>query len=255
MILATWNVNSLGARLGRVEEWVDDVQPDILCLQETKLADGDFPAMLFGARGYESIHVGQGQWNGVAICSRVGLEDPVAGFADGGPPDPEARVVTARCGGLTVVSVYVPNGRSPTHEQFRYKLEFLERLARHVETLEGPVVVAGDFNIAPEDRDVWDPAAFEGATHVTPEERAALGRLLDLGLEDVFRRHHTAGGLYSWWDYRGGSFHKRQGMRIDLVLASTELASRSCWALIDRNARKGTQPSDHAPVMVAFRDG
>lgn len=253
MRLATWNVNSLKARLPRVEAWLEEVRPDVVCLQETKLADAAFPALPLAALGYEAIHVGEGRWNGVAILSRVGLEDPVAGFDDGGEPDPEARLVWATCGGVRVGSVYVPNGREVGHDHYRYKLAFLDRLAEAV-TANGaparPLALCGDFNVAPDDRDVWDPGAFVGATHVSEPERAALRRLQDRGLVDVFRRHHDAGGLYSWWDYRAGNFHRGRGMRIDLVLATEPVAEATGAVLIDRNARKGPSPSDHAPVVV-----
>ena len=256
MRVATWNVNSLGARLPRVEAWLDEVQPDVVCLQETKLADSAFPALPFKERGYDAVHHGQGRWNGVAILSRVGLDAPAVGFS---PDDEilrdEARIVSATCGGARIASIYVPNGRAPDHEQFQFKLEWLARLRAHLDDAcdaGAPVVVCGDFNIAPEDRDVWSPEAFVGDTHVTPEERSALQALLDWGLVDVFRRHYEDDGLFSWWDYRAGNFHKKRGMRIDLVLATPSLAERSAWALIDRNARKGQLPSDHAPVVVEF---
>jgi exodeoxyribonuclease-3 len=255
MRIATWNVNSLGARLARVESWLADLQPDIVCLQETKLADDAFPALTFQAMGYESFHHGQGQWNGVAILSKVGIEDPTVGFGDGGDDDPEARVVWATCGGIRVASCYVPNGRALEHDHYRYKLGWLDRLRLHLDArcdAGDNVAVLGDFNIAPEDRDVWDPAAFEGATHVSPAERAALSRLVDWGLVDVFRQRRSEAGLYSWWDYRAGNFHKRRGMRIDLILASKPLADRLELVLIDRNARKGESPSDHAPVVADF---
>ncbi|HEY8092485.1 MAG TPA: exodeoxyribonuclease III [Acidimicrobiales bacterium] len=253
MRIATWNVNSLRVRQPRVEEWLTEVAPDVVCLQETKLADGGFPALAFEALGYTTAHHGQGQWNGVAVLSRVGVEDVVAGFADDEPPDPEARLISATCGGIRVSSVYVPNGRALDHEHYRYKLEWLARLRRLVAAGCSPdqsVVVAGDFNIAPADVDVYDPAKFDGATHVSPPERAALGELLDWGLEDVFRRHHSAPSCFSWWDYRAGDFHQGRGMRIDLVLATAPVAQASTWCVIDRNARKGQQPSDHAPVVV-----
>ena len=257
MRLATWNVNSLPARLERVEMWLADVEPDVLCLQETKLADDAFPSLTFSALGYDSVHHGQGRWNGVAILSRVGLEAPAFGFAPGDAvPRDEARIVSATCGGARIASVYVPNGRSPEHEQYQYKLEWLDLLAEHLDAGCDPsadVVVCGDFNIAPDDRDVYDPAKFEGSTHVTPAERAALARLVDWGLVDVFRQHHDADGLYSWWDYRAGDFHQHRGLRIDLVLASRTMAERATWSLVDRNARKGKPtPSDHAPVVVEF---
>jgi exodeoxyribonuclease-3 len=192
----------------------------------------------------------------VAILSRVGLEAPSFGFA---PDDEimadEARIVSATCAGIRVATVYVPNGRSLDHEQYRFKLDWLARLRAHLESScdpSAPVLVCGDFNIAPEDRDVWDPNAVHGATHVSEPERAALADLEAWGLVDVFRRHFDDGGLYSWWDYRAGNFHKHLGMRIDLMLVSKALADRSRWALIDRNARKGQQPSDHAPLIVDF---
>lgn len=253
MRLATWNVNSLKIRLPRVEEWVAEVQPDILCLQETKLSDDAFPALTFHALGYEAVHHGQGQWNGVAILSKVGLGDVRTGFADGEPPDAEARFVEAICGGIRVSSVYVPNGRALGHEHYHYKLRWLERLHRHLEHVADPtgdVVVMGDFNIAPEDRDVYDPVAFADSTHTSPAERDALGALAAWGLEDVFRRLRPEGQLYSWWDYRAGDFHQGRGLRIDLVMASRSVAERATWTVIDRNARKGQQPSDHAPVVV-----
>ena len=254
MRLATWNVNSLKARLPRVEAWLADVQPDVLCMQETKLADSAFPAMAFQALGYDAVHHGEGRWNGVAIVSRVGIEDPANGFTKGDESfDREARLLSATCAGVRVVSVYVPNGRSLDDPHYEYKLGWLERLHRHLEHDAAPdreVVVAGDFNIAPDDRDVYDPAKFVGATHTSQPERDRLRELLDWGLEDVFRRQHEQGGAFSWWDYRAGDFHQGRGMRIDLVLASAPLAQRVEWCVIDRNARKGTSPSDHAPVIV-----
>lgn len=255
MRLATWNVNSLGARMARVEAWIRDFEPDVLCLQETKLSDDAFPALSFGALGYETFHHGQGQWNGVAILSRVGLTDGAVGFADGGGPDDDARICWATCGSLRVASCYVPNGRALDHEHYQYKLRWLDRLRAHLDQACGAatdVVLMGDFNIAPDDRDVYDPKLFETETHTSPPERARLQALVDWGLVDVFRKHHDEDGLYSWWDYRAGNFHKRKGLRIDLVLASTGLAARSQRAIVDRNARKGESPSDHAPVIVDF---
>jgi exodeoxyribonuclease-3 len=251
--LATWNVNSLRVRQPRVEAWLAEVQPDIVCMQETKLADGSFPALAFEALGYRTAHHGQGQWNGVAVLSRVGIEDVVAGFADDDPPDQDARLLSVTCAGMRISSVYVPNGRALDHEHYRYKLDWLARLRRHLVTTvtaDQPVVVAGDFNIAPTDDDVYDAAKFVDATHTSPPERAALADIEAWGLEDVFRRHVSAKSCYSWWDYRAGDFHQGRGMRIDLVLASAPVAAASRWCIIDRNARKGQQPSDHAPVVV-----
>jgi exodeoxyribonuclease-3 len=223
-------------------------------MQETKLADDAFPALTFASMGYESAHHGQGQWNGVAILSRVGLNDVVADFADGGEPDPDARIVTAVCGGIRVSSVYVPNGRSLDHEHYQYKLRWMDRLRHHVAAVSSPdeaVVVAGDFNIAPTDLDVYDPAKFVDATHTSPAERAALAALCDWGMSDLFRLHHPdAGQVYSWWDYRAGDFHQGRGLRIDLVLGTAPVAARSRFSVVDRNARKGQSPSDHAPVIV-----
>lgn len=256
MRIATWNVNSLKARLARVEEWLGYARPDVLCLQETKLADTDFPLLTFQGLGYDAAHCGQGRWNGVAILSRVGLDDVVAGFHDQAEDEAtEARLLSATCGGVRVSSVYVPNGRSVGSEHFEAKLAWLDRIAAHLEATcdpAGHVVVCGDFNIAPEDRDVYDPRKFVGSTHVTPDERARLQRLLDWGLVDVFREHYGDAGLFSWWDYRAGDFHQHRGMRIDLVLATRSLADRATFALIDRFARKGKSPSDHAPVLVDF---
>jgi exodeoxyribonuclease-3 len=252
---ATWNVNSLNARLPRVMEWLSTVRPDVLCLQETKLADSSFPALDFLSIGYESVHHGNGQWNGVAILSRVGIDSVCAGFDDGEPPDRDTRLIWATCGGVRVGSVYVPNGRSREDEHYQYKLHWLRRLRRHLDMHHSPdelLVLLGDWNIAPTDQDVWDPRAFEGSTHVSADERAALHDLQSWGLVDVFRARYHSDGLFSYWDYRGGDFHQRRGMRIDYLLASTALASLSRGDLIDRNARKGTKPSDHAPVVGLF---
>ena len=232
------------------------VQPDIACLQETKLSDGAFPALAFRGLGYDAVHHGEGRWNGVAVLSRTEVTDVVWGFDDGGDPDDQARLLTVRCGDVRVSSVYVPNGRAVGHEHWHYKLRWLDRLRAHIDATsrpDEPVLVCGDINVAASDLDVWSPAAFVGSTHVSPEERDALGRIQEWGLVDVFRElYPDTGGLFSWWDYRAGNFHKHKGMRIDLVLASRPLAARARWALIDRNARKGQQPSDHAPVVVEF---
>jgi exodeoxyribonuclease-3 len=254
MRIATWNVNSLNVRLPRVEEWIQEAQPDVLCLQETKQADAKFPAAAFEALGYASVHHGEGRWNGVAIVSRVGLEDPEIGF--GGDEDElGARLVAASCGGVRILSCYVPNGRSLDSEHYQHKLRWLSGLASKLEQLaEVPAAALGDFNVAPSDDDVWDAAALEGMTHVSTPERAAIASLEELGFEDVFRRFHPEGGVYSWWDYRDGAFHKGHGMRIDLALCSAPLAARAAGAFVDREARKGVKPSDHAPVVVDFLD-
>ncbi len=258
MRIATWNVNSLKVRLPRVEEWLAEVQPDVLCMQETKLADDAFPALTFAGMGYESAHHGQGQWNGVAILSKVGIEHVVSNFHPStGDPDPDARIITARCGSVDITSVYVPNGRSLDNDHYQYKLSWLAQLRRHIDALSTPadqVVVAGDFNIAPDDRDVYDPAKFEGATHVSPAERELLHELTEWGMTDLFRGFYDQDRLYSWWDYRAGDFHQGRGLRIDLVLGSQAVAQRAQWAIVDRNARKGQLPSDHAPVIIDLND-
>jgi len=252
MRIATWNVNSLNVRQGRVEEWLDYARPDVLCLQETKLADAAFPHRAFAARGYQAAHHGQGRWNGVAILSRVGLDDVVFGMPRSEPSDPEeARLLTATCAGVRVSSVYVPNGRSLTDDHYRYKLRWLADLGSFLRTTADPfqpTVVAGDFNIAPADNDV--APGIRAETHTSPEVRGALGELLEWGMVDVFRQHHPTEPIYSWWDYRAGDFHKGRGLRIDLLLASASVADRTSFVLIDRQARKGKLPSDHAPVLL-----
>ena len=251
MRIATWNVNSLAARLPRVEEWIRYAEPDVLCMQETKLADAAFPHEPFTALGYEAAHHGDGRWNGVAIVSRVGLSGVESGMGldDGQGP----RLIAADCGGVRVLSVYVPNGRSLDSDQYPAKLAWLARLRSILDDTSSPdqpVAICGDFNVAPEDRDVWDPAQFVGMTHVSQPERDALARLEEWGLVDVFRRLYDDDRLFSWWDYRAGSFHKHQGMRIDLILVTELLAGRTTYGLIDRNARKGQKPSDHTPVFI-----
>lgn len=256
MRIATWNVNSLAARLPLVLEWMEANAPDVVCMQETKLSDAAFPAGAFAELGYETAHHGDGRWNGVGIASRVGLERPECGL--GSEEDVHGcRMLAATCGGVRVHSVYVPNGRSLDSEHYRFKLDWLARLRAYLDERVDPgddVAVCGDFNIAPDDADVWDPSAFVGATHVSDAERRALREILDWGLEDTVRRFHPEGGLFSWWDYRAGNFHKGMGMRIDLVLLSRSLASRAVAAEIDRNARKkspkGNKPSDHTVVVV-----
>lgn len=252
VLIATWNVNSLKARLERVQAWLTDVQPDVLLVQETKMTDKAFPALTFAEMGYESAHFGQGQWNGVAILSKVGISDVVTNFA-AGKPDAEARIITATCGGIKVVSVYVPNGRALDHEHYQYKLRWLDQLADHVSAIAAPgddLVVAGDYNIAPADIDVWDMKALVGSTHVSDAERGRLAALHAWGLRDIVREMHPEPGIYSWWDYRNGSFHRGWGMRIDLALVTASVAAKTTWSAIDRNARKGEQPSDHAPVLI-----
>jgi exodeoxyribonuclease III len=252
--VATWNVNSVKQRVPRLLPWLDQRQPHVVCLQETKLADATFTGLLgkeLADRGYAVAHHGEGQWNGVAILSRVGLGDVVAGLAGApGFPRPEARAVSATCDGIRVYSVYVPNGRVPDSDHYRYKLAWLAALRNEVAAGPEAAIVCGDMNIAPTDEDVFDPDAYVGQTHVTPPERAALAELQALGLHDVVRDRWPAERVFTYWDYRAGMFHRDLGMRIDLVLASSTVAGRVRAAWVDRQARKGTGPSDHAPVVV-----
>jgi exodeoxyribonuclease-3 len=252
--IATWNVNSVRSRMPRLLPWLDQRRPDVLCLQETKLPDDQFEELLGGElaeRGYQVAHHGEGRWNGVALASRVGLEDVVLGLPDEpGFPEPEARAVSATCAGLRVTSVYVPNGRTPDDPHYRYKLAWLAALRDSIAPHRDHTVLCGDMNIAPTDADVWDPAQFLGATHVTPAERVALAEITGLGLRDVLRERWPDERVFSYWDYRAGRFHQDLGMRIDLVLAAGPVAERAEAAWVDRQARKGTGPSDHAPVIV-----
>lgn len=259
MRLATWNVNSLKMRLPRVEEWLQYAQPDVLCLQETKLTDDAFPQLSFSALGYDSVHHGQGQWNGVAILSRVGISDVTNGFDQErvDPYEGDARLLAATCGEVRVVSVYVPNGREVGTEFYERKLAWLGCLREWLDATaqpSDPVAVLGDFNVAPEDRDVWSPKAFRGSTHVTQPERDELTRLREWGMVDAFRALYDGDRLFSYWDYRRGDFHEHRGMRIDLVYVTAPLAARLQWAIVDRNARKGKGPSDHAPVVIDLAD-
>ena len=254
MRVATWNVNSVKQRVPRLLPWLDQRRPDVLCLQETKLTDAAFTELLgeeLGRRGYAVAQHGEGQWNGVAILSKVGLDDVVPGLAGApGFPHPEARAVSATCAGIRVHSVYVPNGRVPDSDHYRYKLAWLAALRDQLAAGPDEAVVCGDMNIAPTDADVFDPEAYVGQTHVTPPERAALAELQALGLCDVIRDRWPAERVFTYWDYRAGMFHRDLGMRIDLVLASAPVAGRVRAAWVDRQARKGSGPSDHAPVIV-----
>ena len=254
MRVATWNVNSLKQRMPRFLPWLDERQPDVVCLQETKLADDAFAELCgdeLARRGYEVASHGEATWNGVAILSKAGLDDVVRGLADApGFPHPEARAVAATCGGIRVVSVYVPNGRTPGSEHYEYKLAWLGALRDVVAAGPDETIVCGDMNIAPTDDDVFDPDAYIGQTHVTEPEREALAELTKLGLRDVVRDRWPNERVFTYWDYRAGMFHQDLGMRIDLVLASGLVAERVKAAWVDRQARKGSGPSDHAPVMI-----
>ena len=281
MRIATWNVNSLKARQDAVENWLARAEPDILLIQETKLTDEDAPVMAFAMAGYQLIHHGEGRWNGVAIAVRNGLavSDIVTNFGDGpvrdsGPggaggagaseddfdPFDEARMVAATVDGLRVVSVYAPNGRVVDSPFYLGKLAWFDRLTRWIRESDaldpsaahgGSFVIGGDFNVAPTPMDVWDPKAAHGGTHVSERERAAIAELIDLGLTDAYRARHQEPARYTWWDYRAGMFHKNFGMRIDLLLVSSQVAARIVDAEIDREARKGPPvPSDHAPLLI-----
>jgi len=238
----------------RLLPWLDERKPDVVCLQETKLADDAFSALVgedFASRGYEIAMYGEPRWNGVAILSRVGLADVETGIAGApGFPDPEARAVAATCGGVRVWSLYVPNGREPDSDHYRYKLAWLAAFRSVIAAGPADVLVCGDMNIAPADADVFDPDAYIGQTHVTEPERAALEALLATGLHDVVRDKWPTQRVFTYWDYRAGAFHKGMGMRIDLVYANAALAGAVSDAWVDREARKGKGPSDHAPVVV-----
>ncbi|HEX5589492.1 MAG TPA: exodeoxyribonuclease III [Candidatus Limnocylindrales bacterium] len=271
MRIVTWNVNSLKARMEAVELWLDRVRPDVLLVQETKLADREAPVMPFGMLGYEIVHHGEGRWNGVAILTKVGASDIITNFGDGPVRDSsagaavtldeedfnpldEARMVSAVCGGIRVVSLYAPNGRVVGSPFYEGKLRWFERLAGWLEETrspEEPLLLAGDYNVTPADEDVWSPARAHGGTHVSAPEREALARLRSWGLVDTYRKVNAEPGRFSWWDYRAGMFHRNEGMRIDLLYGTKPVAERVIWAEIDRQARKGPPtPSDHAPVVV-----
>ena len=254
MRVVTWNVNSVKQRMPRLLPWLDQRQPDVLCLQETKLTDEAFTALLqaeLEPRGYEIAVHGESAWNGVAILSRIGLQDVQPGLPGApGFPHPEARAIAATCGGLRVICVYVPNGRQPGSDHYAYKLEWLKALREAAAKDPGNTVVLGDMNIAPADEDVFDPDAYIGQTHVTAPERDALEALKAVGLHDVVRDRWPDQRVFTYWDYRAGMFHQDLGMRIDLVLAGDAVAERVQAAWIDRHARKGKGPSDHAPVII-----
>jgi len=271
MRIATWNVNSLKARLEKAEWWLERAAPDVLLLQETKLADDAAPVMAFQMAGYTLVHHGEGRWNGVAIATRVGASDVVTNFGDGPvrssaagaevsgreddfDPFDEARMVSAVCGGVRVVSLYAPNGRALDTPYYAGKLDWFARLRRWLDETQdptAPIVLGGDLNVAPADRDVWDPAATHGSTHVSEPEREAFRALLDWGLTDVYRDRHDEPARFTWWDYRAGNFQRNEGMRIDHLLASAPVAKRVVGVEIDREARKGKPvPSDHAPLVM-----
>ncbi len=258
MLLVTWNVNSLNARLPRVLEFLETVAPDVLCLQETKCTPEAFPVDALRAVGYDAVHHSGGRWAGVAILARTGLtlEDPVCGLPGEVRAD-QARWVEATVGGVRVASVYVVNGQAVGSEPFAEKLTFLDAMAARAGGLRnagGPIAIAGDFNVCPTDLDVYDPAAFAGATHVTEDERGALRAILDTGgLRDAHETVRPGEQQFTWWDYRAGHFHKGLGLRIDLVLLSEDVAGALTRCAIERDFRKGTKPSDHAPLVADWR--
>ena len=260
MRIATWNVNSIGARIERVAEWLESAAPDVVALQELKCTDEAFPLMPIQALGYEAATLGTGRWNGVALLSKIGLTDVTLGLTNQpqfeGADEP--RAIGATCGGLRMWSLYVPNGREPDHAHYAYKLEWLAALkataaAELAAYGDLPYALTGDFNIAPRDDDVWDISLFESSTHVTPAERAALADVQSVGLSEVMPRA-LKGEPYTFWDYRNGAFHRGWGMRIDLVLGNAVFMGAVQDAYVDREARKGKGASDHAPVVVDLDD-
>jgi len=262
MRIATWNVNSLKARLEKVAWWIERASPDVLLLQETKSTDEAAPHEAFAKLGYELAHHGSGGRNGVAIVSRAPVAEVETNFgeplrsgagATDAEPFGEARIIAGLVSGVRVVSIYAPNGRSVGSPSYAAKLAWYERLAGWLDgrRQDQALVIGGDFNVAPEDVDVWDINACHGGTHVSPPERAAFSRLLSWGLVDAYRRHHVEPERYTWWDYRAGDFYRNVGMRIDHLLVTPPVAARSVGAEIDREARKGKPiPSDHAPLLV-----
>jgi exodeoxyribonuclease III len=257
--IATWNVNSIRARLDRVIVWLEHSDVDVLAIQETKCRDEQFPYDAFNRLGYSVAHLGVSSWNGVAVASRVGLDDVAQSFPGqpswGDPPVVEARALGAVCAGVRVWSLYVPNGRTRTDPHYLYKLDWLGRLRDAATSWltadpAAQIVLAGDWNIAPHDEDVWDMTVFAHSTHVSAPERAAFAALVDAGYGDVVRPYAPGPGVYTYWDYTRLRFPRREGMRIDFLLASPALARRVTGASIDREARKGKSPSDHAPVIV-----
>jgi exodeoxyribonuclease-3 len=255
--IASWNVNSIRARQDRVLAWLQRQRPDVLCLQETKILDEHFPADAYRELGYQSAFFGQKSYNGVAILSLHPIEDVRRGLS--GPVSDDARVLAARIQGLRILSVYAPNGESLQSEKYPFKLRFYAALTSQLvkalspdEAGREPLLLCGDFNVAPEPRDVYDPHVFENDVMFHVSVRQALKGLLDAGLVDTYRLHHPEPGAFSWWDYRLLGFPKNRGARIDLILATEDLAARCRSSAIDRDERKGKLPSDHAPVIAEF---
>ena len=254
MKLVTWNINSIRARTQRLVGWLDANRPDVVCLQETKVEDAQFPIEAIEKLGYRAVMFGQKSYNGVAILSTAELTDVTRGFGDD-PADDEARVIAATTHGIRVVDVYVPNGQDLTSDRYPYKLAWFGRLRdflARTTSPDQPVVVCGDMNVTADDQDVWSPEAWRGQIHCSPPEREALAGMRAWGLDDVFRVLRPEGGVWSWWDYRGVSFFKDQGLRIDHILTSKVLTAKCSACVIDRAARKGQDASDHAPVVATF---
>lgn len=254
MKIASWNVNSVKARGERLLAFLKRHEPDVVCLQELKGISENFPFESVRAEGYHAAVYGQKTYNGVAVLSRVEPRNIVRGFEDG-IEDPAARFLSAQIGDLTIASVYVPNGQAVGTEKYAYKLKWLERLDRYLvknHSAGDSLILAGDFNVAPEDRDVYNPEAWRGQVLCSDAEREAFRKVCAFGLDDTFRRIHPEGGLYSWWDYRQLGFPKNHGLRIDFILATKNLADKCQQSLIDRDERKGSTPSDHAPVIAIF---
>jgi exodeoxyribonuclease III len=251
MRIATWNVNSVRARLPRLLTWLERRRPDVVCLQETKVVDGDFPVAELAALGYRASVFGQKTYNGVALLSLAEQSDVVRGLPDDAP-EADRRVIGATVAGVRVVSLYCPNGGEVGSDKYAFKLGWFERLRAFLAAgyAAGPAVLCGDWNVAPDDRDVWDPERWRGQTLCTEAERMAFGKVLDVGFVDALRLHRDEGGIYTWWDYRMGAFHRGWGLRIDHVLASHTLVSACREVVVERDERKGDKPSDHAPVVA-----
>jgi len=251
--IATWNVNSLRIRLPHVLKWLENVQPDVLALQETKLTDDNFPEDEFHAAGYQAAYAGQKTYNGVATLSKTGAKNIITDMPD--YADPQRRVLCTDFNDLTVLNVYVPNGSEVGSNKYVYKLEWFSHLHTYIRellTINHHVIILGDFNIAPEDRDVHDPEEWKGNVLVSEPERAEFRQLLSLGLKDSFRLFEQEAGSYSWWDYRAASFRRNRGLRIDHILVSTALAEKCLSCRIDKNPRSLERPSDHVPVIAEF---
>jgi exodeoxyribonuclease-3 len=254
MIIATWNINSIRMRLDRLLQWLERSKPDVVCLQETKVVNEDFPADPARALGYHCVYHGQKSYNGVALFARAPVDDPILSLP-GDPADADCRFIAGTIEGVRVMNVYAPNGGEVGSSKYEFKLRWFQRLRAYLDSTlkpESEVALCGDFNVAPDDRDVWDPEQWRGQILFTEPEKEALRKVVEWGLTDALRMHHSEGGLYTWWDYRAGAFHRGWGVRIDHILLSAPLAKRCTAVEIDRNERKGQKPSDHAPVLATI---